>query len=166
MRSQELLKLRLASKRWKTAVEKTLENHPVRHPLMARDKTEPISENHFNYHRIRNYPLGASKFEQADDIDKFLEEMANFQGNPFPGKSVIVGVYEDDDANFPKIIANLVVLLKKFGKHVLHLHLEFDIDVEVEQYIANLELYTNFLICLYHVPNLKYNLIDFERRLL
>ncbi len=64
---EELFKLRVMSKRWKNAVYSSLQNHSDRHPPLPLDNNTTenkslalIPENHFNYHRMQKFHMGAT----------------------------------------------------------------------------------------------------------
>lgn len=113
------------SKRWKKAVELSLENHSDRHPPLPQDQktSNPlviIPENHFGYHRMQIFHMGATIFHQAKHVDQFLSEMGNHKGNPFPGRFVFInGLMFDPKASEDTLFSNKAVeLLQKFGKHI------------------------------------------------
>ncbi len=139
-------------------MENSLQNHADRHPHLPRGNTGhtesnvvTIPENHFNYHHIwLDCRLGSSILHEAKDINNFLQEMANHHGNPFPGKSVVLPIWQK--SNFRQAIASCVTLLERFGEHVL------DLEIEYRAYgdaAGDLELCRNILRCLALVPNLR-----------
>lgn len=155
MECKELFKLRLVSKRWRRAVERSLETHADRQPLSPRGQNGSsvgtLAENHFSYHRIRDYPLGASRFEQARDIDTFLEQMGDYEGNPFPAHSV--HLQNSWDSDFGEPVAKMVVLLERFGEHVRDLEME-NLGYRFGE-AGDLEVCRNILKCLTLAPNLS-----------
>lgn len=91
---------------------------------------------------------------------RILTHFSNKWGNPFPGKSVHLQTF---DANFWQALATTVVLLERFGGHVIHLEIEHLGDIEDD--IVDLEMYRNILRCLTLVPNLRSLVFidDFDR---
>lgn len=136
-------------------MEMSLENHADRHCLLPRGNNaelEPnvvtIPESHYNYHRMWECRLGPSIFCKTQDINKFLGEMGNHRGNPFPGKSVLLQIWH----NSSEAVASCVTLLERFGEHVL------DFEIKYKGYgapIADLKVCRNMLRCLKRVPNLR-----------
>ncbi len=126
-----LLKLRLVSKRWKNSVEWCIETHADRHPIITGSENGKelapaavgLPINHFNYNnRIVKYHLGATVFTTCQEISDFQNEMANFQGNPFPGKYVNV-TFNKLPSHAGDFVIKAMELLKKFGQYVRILEL-------------------------------------------
>lgn len=132
---------------------RSLENHADRYPLKAKGESSvaAISENHFSYHRIRQYSLGASRFEYAEDINIFLERMGDYQGNPFPGNSLQLQTIEVTD--FEQAVASAGVVLESFGEHFRDLKME-NIGSFYDD-VVDLDMYRNILKCLTLLPKLK-----------
>lgn len=165
MPSDELLKLRLVSKRWKRAVERSLENHAGRHPVLPRGKNGELEqsvvtlpENHFSYHRIRQCHLGVCRFAEPGDIESFLQRMGDYQGNPFPGKSVLV-VKQFIRKNCYQGFEDTEVLLERFGEHVRELEMKnYNYETLMGLWFeknCDLEMLLSMLKCLTLVPNIR-----------
>ncbi len=153
--STEFLKLRLVSKRWKHAVEWSLENHVDRNPQQSTDEDYKtaisVPRDSFNYGRVENFRFGANVFECVEQVDKFLQQMKGHKGNPFPGKSIYLQPTYFSYTLCNDLVKKCVELFVEFGKHVLSHEIQFC----MEECRCHLDLCKNILKYLSHGPNLK-----------
>lgn len=96
-----------------------IENHADPHPINSENRVKSsaassLPVNHFNNLPANNLHLGATVF-RLQQVNEFMKEMGDFQGNQFPVK--YLHFYQDYGKHF---------YLHKFGKHVLILNLEIE----------------------------------------
>ncbi len=159
VKSRELLKLRLVSKRWKRVVESSIQNHADRHPINSGNGNPPteawqtgegLPVNPFNSNPMYKYPFGATVFRTTGQITEFLNEMANYKGNPFPGKYVHFEIEETSEKMCQEFVKKGSQLLETFGEHVVVLKWELEDGGD-----HVLKMCKNVLKGLSSVPNLQ-----------
>lgn len=128
---EDLLKCRVACKRWSQAVDNLLENHPFRG-----GKTEDI-ENDFSTNRPKSafhrhpfadrYDKPCSQFEfiSLEKVTSFLTKTRTHPRSPFVTKSVLIRLsMELDDDELTALLDGVTELLQLHGKHIWYLHLD------------------------------------------
>lgn len=151
----DLLNFRLVSKAISGTVDQQLEsNYSVCPPNKNNSLSDYVQLSPFLSCRIHSSPTGPNILEgihllDTPTIQKFLIHMNNHSKNPFIGQFVRFGNYSDTSNN-TEYWGNVKTLLKKFGRHILH--------VELSDGHAPLDILSCYKIireCLLLLPNLK-----------
>ncbi|CAL8122070.1 unnamed protein product [Orchesella dallaii] len=139
-----LLQCRQISKGWNHELDEQQASHPFHYHLeyIVNLDVLPITKT-------------TNTFLTLEDIEKFMTEMKNHPGNPFPGRNIEITTPESlGSTREHKILCknywrSAIQLLNLFGKHVRHLSIDFR---AVKLGMENVAILRNILL---QVPNLQ-----------